>query len=120
MPSLAPEVLSRSLRQTNDRLRALLDSFASAPAPTWASAQITTLLAELRQAGDWLREGIPQAEFDIELNTEIECYRRNIERLRDILPLIHRQLLAERARLATERERIEAAAKWAQASQQSL
>lgn len=118
MPS--PEVLSRNLRQTSDRLRALLDTFTPAAEPAWASQQITHLLAELRIAGGYLREGIPQAGNSPDLTTEIASYWSHLERLRDVLPLIRCQLLAERARLAAQQEKVEATANWAQASKQSL
>jgi hypothetical protein len=43
-----------------------------------------------------------------------------MERLRDLLPSIHAQLLAERARIEAERARLRAASEWACASRQTL
>jgi hypothetical protein len=40
--------------------------------------------------------------------------------LRDLLPSLHRQLLAERSRLEAQRSRVQSAAQWARASRQTL
>jgi hypothetical protein len=79
------------------------------------------LLSELLRAGMGLRaEPLPARGFDPELDEEIDQYRRHVEHLRDLLPSIHRQLLAERARLEAQRSRVQAAAAWARASRQTL
>jgi hypothetical protein len=92
---------------------------------------MAALLSELLRAGAALRaEPIPAKgkgngndngnSNDPELDSELELYRRNVERLRDLLPSIHRQLLAERARLEAQRARVRSAAEWARASRQTL
>jgi len=76
------------------------------------------LLSELMRAGEWLRELPP--DRDSALEQELSAYRRNVERLRDLLPAIHSALLAERARLESERARMTSAAAWARGSRQTL
>jgi hypothetical protein len=83
--------------------------------------QMAALLSELLSAGANLREHpIPPKGDDLELDQAIENYRCSVERLREILPLIHRQLLAERARIEAYRTRVNSAAAWASASRQTL
>jgi hypothetical protein len=122
MPSLT---LSRShdLRETNRRLRVLLDSMIPYKAqPLIATPeQMAALLSELLRAGAGLRaEPLPARGSDPELDVEADQYRRHVERLRELLPSIHRQLLAERARLEAQRTRVRSAAQWARASRQTL
>jgi hypothetical protein len=82
---------------------------------------MTALLSELLSAGANLREqSIPPKGDDLELDQAIENYRGSVERLREILPFIHRQLLAERARIENHRARVSSAAAWATASRQTL
>jgi len=60
-------------------------------------------------------EPLPTKGTDSELDQELEQYRRNVERVRELLPSIHGQLLAERARLGAQRARVRSAAEWARA-----
>ena len=118
MPSLL-----KNLRETNRRLNFWLESVVSEPGqpamPT--PGQMAAVLSELLQAGANLRAqpsvmpGLVPA-----LDRELENYRHNLERLRDILPAIHGQLLVERARLEGQRARVQSAAEWARASRQTL
>ena len=62
---------------------------------------------------------MPQ-ERNAALEQELSDYRQNVEQLRELLPLIHRTLLNERARLEQERARVESAAEWARRSHQTL
>jgi hypothetical protein len=121
MPSLT---LSRSqeLRDTNRHMRFWLDSISQQGPPAAATPEhMAALLSELLRAGAGLRaEPLPANGLDPELDAEIHEYRRQVERLRDLLPSIHRQLLAERARLEAQRTRVRSAAEWARASRQTL
>jgi hypothetical protein len=122
MPLLA---LSRSqtLRETNHRLGFWLNRLRTSHGePVLATPEhMAGLLSELLRAGMGLRaEPLPARGFDPELDEEIDQYRRHVEHLRDLLPSIHRQLLAERARLEAQRSRVQAAAAWARASRQTL
>ena len=122
MPA-TPELV-RTIRDTNARLRFWLDSLAPDPAqpgpPPQSAAspqQMAGLLSELMSTGQWLR-ALP--EKDALLVKELSEYRKNVERLRAVLPSIHVALLRERARLEQERARVESAAAWASGSRQTL
>lgn len=117
MPSLL-----LNLRETNRRLSFWLDSMvAPREQPVASPEQMAGLLSELLRAGTWLRaEPLPTPGADADLNLELERYRGNVERLRDLLPTIQTQLLAERARLEAQRARVQSAAQWARASRQAL
>jgi len=121
MPS---PMISRAhdFRETNRRLGSLLDSMlASKPLPLIAPDAMSALFSELLRAGKELRaEALPEKGFDPELDHELDQYRRHVERLRELLPSMHRQLLAERARLEAQRTRVRSAAEWARASRQTL
>jgi hypothetical protein len=133
MPLLAPTALAETLRETNVRLSYWLDSLIPDPAtpdtphvatPHSATAHAATpelmagLLSELMSAGQKLR-ALP-SERDAALDAELSEYRKNVERLRTVLPSIHGTLLRERARLEQERKRVESAAAWACGSRQTL
>lgn len=118
MSSLLP-----NLRETNRRLSLRLDGIVvqqGQPAET-TPEHIAGLLSELLRVGAWLREEpLPVKGTDPGLEEELKTYRYNVERLRELLPSIHRHLLAERARIEAQRSRILSAAEWARASRQTL
>jgi len=114
---------SQSLREINHRLLFWLDAMnTQLDQPAVATPeQMAALLSELLTAGANLRaQPIPAKGDDVELDQAIENYRSSVERLRELLPLIHRQLLAERSRLEAHRARVRSAAAWATASRQTL
>jgi len=124
MPTLEMHQIAFELHESTGRLSFLMDSL-----PMSGSSQETTsrgispqrmsaLLSELMRAGMWLRS-MP-ADKDAVLQEELTKYRKQVERLRELLPGIHAALLGERARLEQERERMRAAAEWARASGQTL
>jgi hypothetical protein len=118
MPSLL-----LNLRETNGRLSFWLDSIVAQheQAAVATPEQMAGLLSELLRTGTWLRaEPLPARGADPELNLELERYRGNVERLQHLLPSIHSQLMAERARLEARRARVQCAAEWARASRQAL
>ena len=80
--------------------------------------QMAGLLSELMRAGAGLRS-LPR-EQSPELEQELSVYRKNVDRLRELMPSIHATLLQERARLENERGRLESAAEWARSSRQTL
>lgn len=86
-----------------------------------APERITMMLSELSRAGAELRaHPLPVSGADPELDQELNQYRRHVERLRELMPSIHNQLLIERARLEAQRAQVQSAAEWAQASRQTL
>jgi hypothetical protein len=114
---------SQKLRDTNRRLHFLLDDLvASNGQPAVATPEhMAALLSELLGAGAELRaQPIPAKGDDPELDEELAQYRCNVERLRQLLPSIHSQLLVERARLEAQRAQVRSAAEWARASRQTL
>jgi hypothetical protein len=134
MPGLAD--LAQNFHGTNARLAGFLDSLLpdrdpselplnlpsgkpSHLAPRAATPQqMAGLLSELMRAGQWLRS-LPR-EKDATLELELSQYRRQVERLRSLLPSIHQTLLRERARLEQERVRVVSAGEWARRSRQTL
>jgi len=121
MPTLSQDVQASALRETNQRLRTWLERLVPDREPTGlaASEHLMGLLSELRRAGEWLRAEMP-SERGAELEIELKTYRQNVERLHELLPFMHSQLLQEKARLEAERTRIEAAEAWARSSRQTL
>ncbi len=120
MPVLAPDLLAQNLHETNSRLGLLLDSLMPDHAQPRAATphQMAGLLSELMRAGEWLRGIPPQKDPAVEM--ELSEYRKNVERLRELLPSIQGALLRERARLEQERLRVKSASAWARSSRQTL
>jgi hypothetical protein len=113
----------QDLRETNVRLRSWLDGMDAERADqnSTSPANIPFLLSELLHAGTGLRsEPIPTRGIDPELDRELDEYRCNVERLRDLLPSIHHQLLTERTKLEAQRSRVQSALAWSRASLQTL
>jgi len=146
---LSPAQLAESFHQTNARLAFLLDSLlpdvatyvatnvapSAAPEPSRpletsptpphkptpraaTPQQMAALLSELMRAGQWLRS-LP-SEKDAELEQELSKYRKQVERLRALLPSIQQTLLGERARLERERAQVVSASEWANRSRLTL
>lgn len=113
-----------NLEETTARLRTWLDQFLprtetnGLPARIIRPDEILFLLSELMRAGEWLK-GAPQPR-DPQAEQQISEYRTQIERLRRLLPNLQSSLLAERARLENERERVHAASRWTHTSRQTL
>jgi hypothetical protein len=122
MSTLTQSSLAENLSQASRRLRTLLSGLE--PRVHTNSSYVTReemheLLSELLHAGQWLR-----LEATVQRSPELEAalteYRATVQQLRDLLPFIQGQLLAERARLEAKRTRVESATEWARASQQTL
>jgi hypothetical protein len=132
MMPLAPAELTESFHQTNARLAFFLDSLLPDGAPielpldspshstnrAATPQQMAALLSELMRAGQWLRS-LP-GEKDAKLEQELSEYRKQVERLRALMPSIQQTLLGERARLERERARVVSATEWARQSRQTL
>jgi hypothetical protein len=118
MSSLLP-----NLRETNRRLSVRLDGIVVKQGQTELTTpeHIAGLLSELLRAGAWLRaETLPANGTDPGLEEELKTYRHNVERLRELMPFVHRHLLAERARIEARRTQLRSAAEWVRASRQTL
>lgn len=113
----------QNMRETNRRMSAWLDALSpNQDEPVVATpAQIGGILSELSRTGAWLRaEPLPSRTSDPDLRAALDQYRKHVERLRELLPFIHRQLLTERARLEAQRVQVHSATEWARASRQTL
>jgi len=77
------------------------------------------LLSEVLRAAECLR-GQPVPSETIELAQATIEYRTNLEQLREFLPQVHGNLLAEKSRLEAARAQVAAAAAWAQTSSRTL
>jgi hypothetical protein len=114
---------AQDLLETNQRLRYWLEGMTAPSGQRRVATpqDISVLLSELSRVGARLRaEPLPTQGTDGELDRELELYRCNVEKVRELLPSIHGQLLAERARLEAQRARVQSAAEWARASRQTL
>jgi hypothetical protein len=76
---------------------------------------LAAVLSEILHVGECLARQ-DYAEGDPRLITELNRYRSHLERLRGLMPLLHAELLTERARLEAERSHLESASAWAEAS----
>jgi len=104
------------------QLRHLLDAIAPglgnvAPTPVVSPQKMGDLLSCLMRAGQSLRPEPGGATIPAEAMAE---YRIELERLHALLPSIHSALLAERARLEQERERVCLAGEWLRRSRETL
>jgi hypothetical protein len=127
MPVSAARDCARELHETTQRLSSWLDSLPDAqvelPGNFATPQQMAGLLSELLQAGEWLRTinaNSGPAVSDPAMENEVAAYRKQVERLRGLLPSIHDALLRERARLERERERVRSVSEWARSSRQTL
>jgi hypothetical protein len=124
MSRLAHDPIAESLHQCNARLGQALNGLDAGSTPGCQQVRpaspnvMAGLLSELMTAGEWLRS-LPR-EQGPDLKLELGLYRKNVERLRELMPSIHSALLQERAHLEQERGRVEAAAEWARRSRLTL
>jgi hypothetical protein len=112
-----------TLRDSNRRLSLLLNGVAvpSGQVGVVSPEQMAALLSELLHTGATLRTQPPVTSGnDLELGCELGRYRCHVERLRELLPSLHVQLLQERSRLESQRARVGSAVQWARASRQTL
>jgi hypothetical protein len=78
------------------------------------------MLSELLRVSAELRAEPQKPENRLELDAELATYRCHVEKLRNLLPSIHNQLLRQRSRLEDQRSRLQSAVQWARASRQTL
>jgi hypothetical protein len=111
-----------TLRQVNDNLRSALNRLR--PEQKHCSAikpqDFTGLLREIQRAADCLRHRPADSETVVALQKETLEYLSNLEKLKHVLPDLHRNLLAEKTRLETAETHVASAAAWAQASKRTL
>ncbi len=108
-------------RVANQKLRHLAECITSATdQPTHlALGYLTALGEELKHTETLLRE-TQSPTSPRRLDEPVLEYRNCLKRLLEVLPALQAQLLAERSRLEPERERLQAAAAWAQCTKALL
>ena len=114
--------VSETLRLTNGRVRELIHRMQTAEGRDALVKQqdFDALLGEVTRAAVWLQRVSPLSVSDEGLAKEISEYRGSLEQLQQMLPAIHRRLLAEKVRLEATRHHLTAATGWANASQRTL
>lgn len=114
--------VSQDLHSINDYLREALARWRNAPGDPSALQPdaLTPLLAKLNSAAELLKGIVASDPADLELQKEISDYRSNVEKLQELLPLIHNRLLSEKARLESARAHLAAVAAWADARNKLL
>ncbi|HWZ83276.1 MAG TPA: hypothetical protein VNW47_11655 [Terriglobales bacterium] len=111
-----------TLRNVNNSLRSAMFRFRSDQknCSTITAQNFAGLLSEILSGAECLRlqpihsdtpELVRQAALD---------YRGNLEKLRDFLPELHSNLLAEKSRLEAAQAHVSAAAAWARSSTKTL
>lgn len=123
MPVESPQQIAHVLHESSNAIRRVLHDLLPEPATDTTRhaatfQQMSALLSQLMYAGQRLRALPAQREGWLE--QEVAAYRHEVERLRLLLPAIQASLLADRSRLERERERLNGAAAWAQASLRTL
>jgi hypothetical protein len=108
-----------TLSSINQSLQGFLENLSSVNSELPVGPdQVAELLSAVLQVGEWLPTA--SAEERQFLESQVAEYRRNLERLRGVLPLLELRLQSERARLESQRAHLQAAVEWATASKQSL
>lgn len=111
-----------TLRDVNRNLRSAMARLR--PEQTHCLAigpqDFSDILRQLLRAAECLRHPPAHPEARVALAEEALEYRRNLEALKQFLPDLQGRLLAERARLETERSQVAAATAWAGASRKFL
>lgn len=78
------------------------------------------LLSEILRGAECLRFHSSQSEASEAMREAALAYRTNLEKLRDFLPELQGNLLAEKARLETARAHVQAVGAWARSSTRTL
>lgn len=121
----AAEQLQRTLSDSNARLLCNVRRLAGEDEPAETNPRVplsqvlSEIFSEIARTRQWFRDEMPPHIYP-ELESEIAEYRRTLERLREHMPAIRRELLSERSRLEAERTRLQLAMEWARSSRQSL
>jgi len=111
-----------TIRQVNANLRSALIGLRPERkhCSTITPRDFSDLLTHLLRAAECLRRRPRPSEAAAAFEKEALEYRAHLEKLKQFLPDLQGRLLAEKARLETERTHVAAAAAWAQASHKTL
>jgi hypothetical protein len=110
-----------TLQQVNGSIRSALTRLRPEQmhCSTIQPQDFSDLLTEILRAAECLRSPSYQSEAAPFAQATLE-YKTNLENLRDFLPELHGNLLAEKSRLETAQAHVAAAAAWARASTKTL
>ena len=111
-----------TLQQVNENLRSALVHFRSDQhhCSTITAHDFAGLLSEILRGAECLRlQPVPSEPIEALRQATLD-YRSNLEKLRDFLPEIHGNLLAEKLRLKAAQAHVSAAAAWARSSTGTL
>jgi hypothetical protein len=112
------------LQQVNASLRAALIHLhpQERHCSTITPQDFADLLSEILRAAACVRRppAAPGNESEAALEKETLDYGSNLEKLRNFLPELHVNLLAEKSRLETAQSHVAVAAAWARASSRAL
>jgi hypothetical protein len=103
----------QSINEDIEKFLAVAGTVTQGTLPSVTAQHFCELLREIQQAGLLVSQDLATANAD----SEVPRYRRNLERLRGVLPLVEIQLRLEQARLKAECEAIDSACDWAAASE---
>ena len=111
-----------SLHEINDRLRrALIRLRPERRRSTSIEPQeFSGILDQLLRAAECLRSAPADASMAGALAREARDYEANLFALKQFLPALHVQLLAEKSRLETSRSHLTSAAAWAGTAKKTL
>jgi hypothetical protein len=107
-----------TLRAINHKLAGLLLNLSSVGCDPVTPDQVAELLSQVLQVGEWLPTATPEEHHCLE--NELAEYRSNLERLRNLLPLLELRLQTERARLESQRAHLQAAMEWTTVSRETF
>jgi hypothetical protein len=118
---MPPDALE-TLRQINDHLRSARMRLRPEQkhCSTIRPQDFSDLLGEILRAAECLRHPPPHSEAILAFEKESLEYRSNLEKLKEFLPGLHGNLLAEKSRLEAAQTHVAAAAAWARASKKTI
>jgi len=113
---------AEDLRTVNQNLCAGLVRLQSLPNPSTAisAEDFFALRTNLERAASCMCSMSADSRPSAEWEKEISEYRRNLERIVQVLPSFHAGLQAQKGRLEAAINHLQATATWAQASKNSL
>jgi hypothetical protein len=112
----------QTLRQVNENLRAALHRLRPEQRQCGEirPQDFSDILQETLRGAGCLEPLTRESREVTEMATETAAYRHHLEALKNLLPELHRNLLAEKARLETAQLHVATAAAWARASTGTL
>jgi hypothetical protein len=105
------------LADLNCRLEKFLEAMKQ-PSPLSASDDLLELLKAVVEAGEWVKESA--ASLPDPVDSTLKTYRRLLERLRGVLPVLQVRLRMERAQLKAESSQLAGAAQWTSTTKATL